>query len=139
MTHWHMFSPSRDDVATSLAAFASALRGHQYAKAKSKVDRQQPVARTPMQKPPLDPDVADTAPSNSVLTRYDEEHLITYLRLLDADAQGADWRELARVVLHLDPERESNRARRAFDSHLSRAKWMTEQGYRHLLRSGASP
>jgi hypothetical protein len=45
-----------------------------------------------MQRPPLDPDVADTAPSNSVLTRYDEEHVITYLRLLDADAQGADWR-----------------------------------------------
>jgi len=45
-----------------------------------------------MQKPPLDPDVADTAPSDSVLTVYDEEHIITYLRLLDADAQGADWR-----------------------------------------------
>jgi len=56
-----------------------------------------------MQKPPLDPDVADTAPSDSVLTTYDEEHVITYLRLLDADAQGADWREVARVVLHTDP------------------------------------
>jgi hypothetical protein len=33
-----------------------------------------------MQKPPLDPDVADTAPSGPVLTVYDEEHLITYLR-----------------------------------------------------------
>jgi hypothetical protein len=41
---------------------------------------QQPVARTPMQKPPLDPDVADAAPSDSVLTVYDEEHVITYLR-----------------------------------------------------------
>jgi len=38
-----------------------------------------------MQKPPLDPDVADTAPSDSVLTAYDQEHLITYQRLLDAD------------------------------------------------------
>jgi|SRR5882724_2347011 len=84
-----------------------------------------------MQKPPLDPDVADTAPSNSVLTVYDEEHIITYLRLLDADAVGADWREVARIVLHLDPEHEPDRARRAFDSHLSRAKWMTEHGYRH--------
>jgi hypothetical protein len=56
-----------------------------------------------MQKPPLDPDVADTAPSNSLLTVYDEEHLITYLRLLDADAEGADWREVARIVLHIDP------------------------------------
>jgi len=91
-----------------------------------------------MQKPPLDPDVADTAPSDSVLTAYDQEHLITYQRLLDADVDGADWREVARIVLHLDPEHESDRARRAFDSHLSRAKWMTEHGYRHLLRGGAS-
>jgi hypothetical protein len=91
-----------------------------------------------MQKPPLNPDVADTAPSDSVLTVYDEKHVITYLRLLDADAQGADWRDVARIVLHLDPDQESDRARRAFDSHLSRAKWMTGQGYRHLLRGGAS-
>ena len=38
-----------------------------------------------MRKPPLDPDVADTAPSDSVLTVYDEEHLITYPRLLDEE------------------------------------------------------
>ena len=91
-----------------------------------------------MQKPPLDPDVADTAPSDSVLTVYDEEHVITYLRLLDAEAEGADWREVALVVLRLDPKHEPDRAKRAFDSHLSRAKWMTEHGYRHLLRGDAS-
>ena len=51
-----------------------------------------------------DPEVADTAPSDSALTVYDEEHVITYLRLLDADAKGADWREVARIVLNLDPE-----------------------------------
>ena len=92
-----------------------------------------------MQKPPLDPDVADTAPNDSVLTAYDEKHLITYLRLLDADAESADWHEVARIVLHLDPEHESDRAGRAFDSHLSRAKWMTGHGYRHLLRGVAPP
>jgi hypothetical protein len=91
-----------------------------------------------MQKPPLDPDVADTAPADTVLTRYDEEHIITYLRLLDADAEGADWRDVTRIVLHIDPEREAVRARRAFDTHLERAKWMTEQGYRQLLRGGVS-
>jgi hypothetical protein len=91
-----------------------------------------------VQKPPLDPDVVDTAASDSVLTTYDEEHLITYLRLLDADAEGADWRDVARIVLHLDPEHKSDRARRVFESHLSRAKWMTEHGYQHLLRGGAS-
>lgn len=91
-----------------------------------------------MQKPPLNPDVADTAPDTSRLTVYDEEHIITYLRLLDADAEGADWREVARIVLHIDPEREPARARRAHESHLARARWMTEHGYRHLLRGGAS-
>jgi hypothetical protein len=91
-----------------------------------------------MQKPPLDPDVADTAPMDSMLTVYDEEHIITYLRMLDANAVDADWREVARIVLHLDPDREPDRARKAFDSHLARAKWMTEHGYRHLLRGGAS-
>jgi len=91
-----------------------------------------------MKKPPLDPDVADAGPVGPALTRYDEEHLITYLRLLDADAQGADWREVAKIVLHIDPAREPDRARLAFESHLARAKWMTEDGYRLLLRGGAS-
>ena len=63
-----------------------------------------------MQTPPLDPDAADTAPSDTVLTAYDEEHLITYLRLLEADLEEADWREVARLVLHLDPEHEVGRA-----------------------------
>ena len=91
-----------------------------------------------MQNPPLDPDVADTAPVDVALTVYDEQHLVTYLRLLDADAEGADWREVAQIVLHIDPNREPVRARKAFDSHLARAKWMTEHGYRHLLRGGSS-
>jgi hypothetical protein len=90
-----------------------------------------------MGKPPLDPPVSDTAPIEPVLTGYDQQHLITYLRLLDADAEGADWREVANIVLHIDPEREPERAKRAWESHLARAKWMTENGYRHLLRGGA--
>ena len=47
-----------------------------------------------MQKPPLDPDVDDSAPDDTTLTIYDEEHIITYMRLLDADAAGADWRKV---------------------------------------------
>jgi hypothetical protein len=91
-----------------------------------------------MKKPPLDPDVADVAPTDSVLTVYDEEHLVTYWRLLDAEADGADWREVARIVLHIDPDREASRARNAFDSHLARARWMADHGYRDLLRGGAA-
>ena len=92
----------------------------------------------PVKKPPLNPAVADIAPADAKLTVYDEQHLITYLRLLDADADGADWREVTQVVLHIDPAQEPTRARRVFDSHLARAKWMTEHGYRQLLRGGAS-
>jgi Uncharacterized conserved protein (DUF2285) len=91
-----------------------------------------------MKKPPRDPDVADVAPTDPVLTIYDEEHIITYLRMLDADKEGADWHEVAQIVLHINPELEYDRAKRAFDTHLTRAKWMTEYGYRHLLRGGAS-
>jgi hypothetical protein len=61
--------------------------------------------------PPLDPDVADLAPHGPALTAYDEEHAVTYMRMLDADQEGADWREVSRIVLHIDPEHEPDRAR----------------------------
>jgi len=90
-----------------------------------------------MQKLPLDSDVADDAPTTPIVTGYDEQHLITYLRLLHAAVDGADWKEVSRIVLHLDPHREPDRARRALETHLARARWMAEHGYRHLLRGGA--
>ncbi|UPJ76917.1 DUF2285 domain-containing protein [Bradyrhizobium sp. 187] len=90
-----------------------------------------------MQTPPLEPHVAACAPTDPALTSYDEEHLVTYWRLLDAAADGADWKEVARIVLHIDPDRESIRAQTAFESHLRRARWLADHGYRHLLRGGA--
>ncbi|QDF37458.1 DUF2285 domain-containing protein [Bradyrhizobium symbiodeficiens] len=89
-----------------------------------------------MSKPPLDPDVLDVAPNGPALTAYDERHVVTYIRLLQAEGEGADWREVARIVLHIDPEREPDRARTAYESHLARAKWVTEQG--RLLRGAGS-
>ena len=89
-----------------------------------------------MQKPSLDPDVADCAPNDPVLTAYDEQHVVTYIRLLQAEGQGADWQEVTRIVLHIDPEREPDRARTAYQSHLARAKWVIEQG--RLLRGAGS-
>ncbi|MET4117698.1 putative GNAT family N-acyltransferase [Bradyrhizobium sp. JR1.5] len=85
-----------------------------------------------MKNPPLDPDVADAAPTDQILTAYDEQHVVTYIRLLQAEGEGADWREVARVVLHMDSAREPDRARSAYQSHLARAKWVTERG--RLLR-----
>jgi Uncharacterized conserved protein (DUF2285) len=84
-----------------------------------------------------DPVVADIAPSGDTLTPYDKDHLVTYLRLLDASTQGADWTEAARIVLGMDPEHDPN-ARAVWESHLERAKWMTTHGYKDLLHGGNS-
>jgi hypothetical protein len=89
--------------------------------------------------PPLDPDCADEVPHPDDLTSYDFEHPVTYLRVLDAEAEGAEWTEVARIVLHIDPASEPDRARRAWESHLARARWMTEYGYRHLLLADNNP
>ena len=86
--------------------------------------------------PQLHSKVADKAPDESALTAYDEEHAVTYVRLLDAEADNADWREVARIVLHIDPVAEPERAQRAFESHLARAKWLARHGYRQLLSRG---
>ena len=76
----------------------------------------------------------DSPPNSPKLTPYDERHLVTYLRLLDAAEEGADWREVAQIIFGLDAARDPGRARILHDSHLARARWMTETGYRHLLR-----
>ena len=62
-----------------------------------------------MPKPPLDPPVADQAPTAGDLTAYDHEHLVTYLRLLDATQKG----RLARSAKN----RPAHRAKRAWESH----------------------
>jgi len=84
---------------------------------------------------PPDPPIADAAPTEAQVTDYDRMHLTTYLRLLDAAAEGAPWEEVAHIVLGLDPALEPDRARKAHETHLARARWLTEHGYRELLRS----
>lgn len=84
-------------------------------------------------------DLRDTPILDREVTDYDRAHLQAYLRLLDAAAAGADWREAAALILGLDVARDPQAARRIFDVHLERARWMASAGYRHLLhgRSGA--
>ena len=77
----------------------------------------------------------DEAPDGP-LTNYDLAQAKTYLRLLDADAVDADWHEVARIVLELDPVADPERAHAVWASHLKRAKWMTTTGYRYLLQGG---
>jgi hypothetical protein len=80
-------------------------------------------------------DYLDEPPEGSTLTDYDRGHLKLYLRLLDADADGADWREVVQVLFDIDPAADPGRAHHIHETHLTRARWMTEHGYRHLLRS----
>lgn len=75
----------------------------------------------------------DRPPLTDRVNAYDERHLVTYIRLLDAEEEGADWREVVEIIFGLDPTREPERARIVHDSHLARARWMTETGYQHLL------
>ena len=64
------------------------------------------------------PNIADVAPDVAAFAEYDEQHRVLYTRMLDADAEGADWREGSVILLNNDPDREPDRARRAFDTHL---------------------
>ncbi len=57
-----------------------------------------------------------------------ENSLSVYVRLLDAEADEADWMEASLAVLPNDPILEPARARRAWETHLSHAKWMAESG-----------
>jgi hypothetical protein len=77
--------------------------------------------------------IADFPPSVEGLTDYDRANAVTYLRLLDADADGADWEAVAATVLNLDVDSNPERARSVWAANLKRAKWMTVSGFSHLL------
>lgn len=70
------------DILTRLAAKKSIPTG--------RLDELSDQGVVPMLRPLLDPDVADVAPDAPILTGYDEERLLTYIRLLDAAAENAD-------------------------------------------------
>ena len=80
-----------------------------------------------------EPQFLDTPPDGATITDYDKKHFVTYLRLLDAAADHASWREAVTIIFAISPDREPERAKRVHDSHLERAQWMTAHGYRHLL------
>lgn len=77
--------------------------------------------------------VDDLAPIDPTVTPYDEAHFPIYLRLLDAEANGAHWSEVVKIVLCRDPVHDEARTRRCWESHLARARWMTKHGYRQLI------
>ncbi|OCJ70576.1 hypothetical protein A6U96_05705 [Agrobacterium tumefaciens] len=77
----------------------------------------------------------DSPPADARLTDYDRAHLSIYLRLLDAESEGACWKEVTQIVFGLDPNSDLARATLVYQSHLARAHWMTDNGFRDLVRS----
>lgn len=77
-------------------------------------------------------DIPIDAPS---ITDYDRAHFKQYIIILDGDAAGASWQEIMRFAFKVDPETTPDRFKARFDAHLARAKWMTREGYKHLLDS----
>jgi hypothetical protein len=71
------------------------------------------------------------------VTEYDLGHLEIYRLLLVMTQEGATDESLCLEVLNIDPNRESKRAREVLRQHLDRARWMTTDGYRHLVRMGS--
>ena len=82
----------------------------------------------------MTPDYLDAPPISDALTDYDRGHLVLYLRLLDAERDGADWQEVVQVLFGLNPAHNPVRYKQIHEAHLARAQWMTEHGYRELLR-----
>jgi len=80
----------------------------------------------------------DSPPADDAVTDYDRAHGVTYLRLLDAQADGATWQEAASIIMGFNLDGDAERARRVHASHLERALWMTRIGYRHLLAEAAT-
>jgi hypothetical protein len=78
--------------------------------------------------------ISQVPPDSDTLTPYDQAHFVTYLKLLDAEAMDVDWKVTARSILHLDPDADIKTAQRLYEAHLARARWMTQTGYRQLLK-----
>jgi hypothetical protein len=86
---------------------------------------------------PAAPGFEGEAPTDAAVTAYDIAHATLYIRLMDAAAEGLDWRVMTIRLFEIEPDREPDRARRIVESHLARALWMRDEGYKGLL--GARP
>ena len=82
-------------------------------------------------------ELSKKAPVSESLTAYDRAHISTYLRLFDADRDGAPWQEAAPVIFGDAAEADPTRLRDQHTSHLARAKWLVDAGYLRLAKTHA--
>ncbi|HEY5236967.1 MAG TPA: DUF2285 domain-containing protein [Rhizomicrobium sp.] len=78
--------------------------------------------------------IADEAPWSEKVNAYDYAQFKLYLRLLDAVAANATDAKICKVLFNIDADAEPVRAQKCLQSHLKRARFMTEKGYLDLVR-----
>lgn len=76
------------------------------------------------------------APKARRVTPYDEAHFATYLRLLNANAHASKEGVMLAIIRDIAPALNGDDALRALRSHLARALWISDEGYRDLLKGG---
>ena len=80
-----------------------------------------------------DKTIADEAPWTEKVNAYDYAQFKLYLRLLDAVAAEASDAKICKILFGIDAAKEPERARKCLESHLKRARWMTQKGYLDLV------
>lgn len=74
------------------------------------------------------------APSGHV-TEYDRQNLAIYAEMLDADNAGITWADGVRLILGLEVSNDGETARRCWESHLDRARWIVGEGLSPALQA----
>ena len=70
------------------------------------------------------------APTVDAVTEYDRAHFYHYIWLLDAHSAGMTSDEMCRNILDIDPTTDPDGAHKTLQSHLDRAVWMSNVGFR---------
>lgn len=60
------------------------------------------------------------------------------MRLLDAEVDGADWREVAEVLFSPRYSSDIEQLRAQYLAHLHRAKWLANSGYLSIIKPAGS-
>lgn len=78
------------------------------------------------------PFVKPLAPGDQSVHLYDQQHFLTYARLLTAEREGISWHKGAAAILGCDVAGDAHRAHRCWDSHLARAHWIATTAWAQI-------
>lgn len=73
-------------------------------------------------------------PISEAITAYDRQCFKLYLMLIDAENDGERWEDAHERIFGLETGVDLQIAELQYHSHLERARWMTIDGYKQLLK-----